>query len=210
MPAPEYSITAGNIVEHTFFGRYQGQVILHVLHHRYDGPTTFDWGDEFANLYAKLVSDVGSFFQFVLLCESDEVEYTKVRQQIIYPNRRPYHDVSTLTQGSRALTNPMPSNVAAVINKQTSILARGRTGSLHLPGMDVSDQEDGIWDADYQTLLFDVAAQLPNNIPAVGAGANWIPVTWSRSQPAADATIIDAFPMETVRVMRRRTIGKGV
>lgn len=210
MPAPVYSITAGNILEFTFQGTYQSQTILTVLHYRYDGPTTFEYLDEFSLIYQHLVAAAGSMHEKMRDASSEEVRWTNVRQQIIYPVRRPYHDTGTVASGNRDLPDPMPVNVAGVINKQTDKLARGRTGSMHLCGMYLQDQEVSEWKAAYLALLQAVANKIPEEIAGSAAGAKWIPVTWSRSQPANDATIIDANAMSTVRVMRRRTVRVGV
>lgn len=210
MPPPVYAIVPNDMCEITTFARYKGQQILSVFHYRYIAAQPGNVVAEFSALYEAVVSNANSLLSKIRACQVDDVIYDKVRMQIIYPLRRPYDDKITVSNGTRINVDPAPPNVAAVINKQTDIQQRGRTGSLHIAGMNSEDQANGVWTAAYITALTAVANAIPVDIPGAGVNATWTPYTWSRSQPGQPAVIIGALPMSTVRVMRRRTVGVGI
>lgn len=210
MPLPVYAIAPNDVVEVTVFGRFKSQEIRSVLHYVYRSAQPGDPDQEFSILYNALIQGEPGFLSAVRAAQSIEVEYYKTRMQVISPIRRPYVDKTTLTTGSRELMNLLPPNVAAAFNKQTDKLQRGRTGSLHLCGAAVTDQNNGIWTGAYQTLLAPVATQM--NTSVIGAGVNsvWDPCTWSRSKPADPGNVIGCSVMPTVRTMSKRTVGRGI
>lgn len=102
-------------------------------------------------------------------------------------------------------------NVSGVITLYTNLATRRGQGALHMPGLAVEAYAGGDLTAPYQVNLQAFATAVTQTIsPAVGGGT-YVPVIYHRDLTGALAgdAIINFTIQDTLRVMRRRTVGVG-
>lgn len=186
-----------------------GQRILTVLHYRWLGLDILDAESEYQNLLDKL-QGVNGLFTLIPACQGSGVAYLEQRAQCIYPTRRVYISQYNLYNGARTITAPLPVNDNSVVTKRCATVGRGRSGSIHITGLDAGDSVNGMITSTYRALVQPVADHVTDYLPDVGLIANWEPVTWSRHLPASPSIVIDGLIEDTTRVMRRRTVGVGI
>lgn len=115
-----------------------------------------------------------------------------------------------MPEGTEA-AQPSPPNVAAVITLKTDKAGRDQVANKHLGAVPLGFYVAGILTEDAINVYDNVAASLTNTIP-VSNGADefdLIPVIYHRSGLTTSDTITQRQVNNTVRVMRRRTVGLG-
>jgi len=113
--------------------------------------------------------------------------------------------------GARGIANT--ANIAYVVSKNTDLAGRSQLGSWHLPGVDITDIDDGFVEVAQVARLqaFADKAVLPFTVTALGA--QWIPQIFHRNNPpvapSTASSIFQTTVRDTVRTMRRRTVNVG-
>jgi len=208
-----YNLLANDVAEIIFWQDYQGQTILTVLHYKLVATTTFPDGiAELTALRDHLTTpaDPNQILDSLMDCQVADLSHVYQTVQLVYPLRRPVLSGGTTGPGNQA--NPgMPSNVAGVVIKQSSVAGRGRAGSLHVGGIARADISGGMVSAGLGTRLETLAGRLTLDVPTTGGVAEvWEPVIWNARTPSSTASIAGAYAQDTARVMRRRTLRVGI
>jgi len=207
-----YSLLPNDICEVIFHQTYDGSKILSVLHYQFRGPELVEDGRAEVNALITSLSTVSSPNQIIssmLDCQVANLAHQFVTGQVVQATRRPYETVLADHAGAYA-GDGLPSNVAAVITKQSALPGRGRSGSLHVAGLGVNTYVDSTFTGAFIALLDTLAGRLTLTVPmTAGVGYNWHPVIWSPRHPTGANDIFGVLPQDTVRVMRRRTLRVG-
>jgi len=113
--------------------------------------------------------------------------------------------------GGRGVANT--ANLAYVVSKNTELAGRSQLGSWHLPGVDVTDIDDGFVEVAQIARLQAFADKAVLPFTVVALGAQWIPQIFHRNNPpvapSTASSIYQTTVRDTVRTMRRRTINVG-
>lgn len=208
---PNIPLPANAVVECTLKGTYEGQQIMTVLHYQWTTIGQADGTDELNNLNSQLTTGDNAVWDKIRLCQNDGVDYYQTRVQVIHPTRQVYLAYNYFGEGDRPISIGLPANVNAVITKRVMPAGRGRSGSVHICGLNGEDMLAGLVQPGLRDLLDAVAAVLPNYLSAVGPVEDiWKPVSFSLSQAANPGEVFAAVVERESRVMRRRTVGQGI
>lgn len=209
-PAP---VAAGDIIQVIIKGEANGQTLLNVLYYKAKSGYPEDtYAEAMEELWAAIVvDDITSITDAMVPLMGNNTGINWVQCQRVYPTRDYYYRGAADLQGTHADDCDAP-NVSAVITKRSERSGRGRSGSFHLGGIANTTYALGKITPAAQSLLVTLAAGIelvqqettdgtgyePGMFnPELGAGLNWSPI--------ADTTV-----QETLRVMRRRTVGVGI
>jgi len=211
MPPPAYEIANNDVVAVTFFQTYQGMTILNVQHYIAalsspitDGNAAIE--DLLSEVRDKFFDGGAAVVWDALMVDSWHLDY--IQAQVIYPNRRYYNFISPDLPGQITELG-VPANVAAVASFPSNIAERGRTGSKHFTGMPLSKLDANYWDPTYLVDMDSMVQKFIDDIPALGGG-NWEPILWSPTTPNDTSWPVGALMRNTVRIMRRWTLGVGI
>jgi len=209
-------VSSNSVLEVTVRSRYQGSVILSVLHYRWQTatPTTIN-GDLVVDA-AREIFEVGitSVLSFYKLAVNAGFAIQAVRYQWIYPTRYSYEDFSDHADTGTLAGDPLPSNLAAVIIKKSPYAGPHGVGSVHMSGLTtLSLIEDGsLLSVGYKSALNSLAGALDNVIDTgvALAGSTLVPVIYNKVNPEGSPQWNEHAIPDEPRVMRRRTLGVGI
>lgn len=209
MPGP---IAAGDIVQCVIESRVEGQVMLNVLYYR---ANEAEVGSSYFESLEKLIESVISDPNTAITPRMQplmgpNVTIEAVQVQRVYPARDVYRRQPLGDQGSHA-DDCDATNVAAVIVKQAAVAGRGRSGTFHLGGLASTTYALGSLTADARTLLLALGDSLDDRQPGVADTEQWVPGMFNPLLGAGlnFTEIAATAPKDTLRVMRRRTVGVG-
>lgn len=201
------------IIEATYKGRMHNQTIMTVFHYRVSTPSTIaDPVAEVADFLASFANPAaGQQLTKFLDCVPDTYFYVEGRAQAIAPIRYRVviQSATTADQGRRP---PAPSaNLASVLTAQSVKAGRREVGSKHLPTGSDMDVNGGLITAPLKTALIAFRSEwLIERIGPAGAGV-YVPVIYHKGGVAPNYSDISSVVVQdTVRVMRRRTVGLGI
>lgn len=211
MPAPDYTITEGDICQVTMFAEYQGSQIENVMHYRAKGTGSVATGNnEILALCDKwqTIVNAGAGQQWKPLVVP-QYTFNYVQAQIIYPTRR-YYNTQTIGIVGTATAPGVPSNCAAVVSFQSHLPGRGRSGSKHFTGFPQANITGAQITSGFQTQLINLADRMIQDQPFDTAGWTWEAILWSTRTLSDTAYIVNKLVHSSVRVMRRRTLYVGI
>jgi hypothetical protein len=205
-------LVANDIVAVTYESLYCDQQIRYCLHYKVTAPgnSTNPESD---------LDAIAHHFGSTVLCpltghifavSTPEIGTTGVTAQRVYPQRTIMMRYSVSIPGSHA-GQGMPPNTAAVVTKRTLTPGRMGRGSLHLTAIPFDMNDRGVIApgnrVEFNPILDDlVKAQVVSAIQCTLEpglfNPTHPPTFWSR--------LFDCDLMDTLRVMRRRTVRVGV
>lgn len=202
-------IQQNDIIQTRIEYRAMFQTDLNVLHWRV--KTTPANIEMFSFLSIELLGDMtkpGGFCEGLLAQMSNKIVMTGVYGQVIKPIRF-RHVKKVLNNPGAQLDDLRTNNNALSVTEAPLLAGRGRTGRMQIPGIPTNKMADGIWDNAVVTWYTNLVHQFRSFDYAVGTtGVVLEPVLY---RPATGVTnkIVSCFGQETVRTMRRRTVGLG-
>jgi len=206
------NLTAGDVVSLTVYHTLCNQTCLNVLHYQaFDVTAGIDRWAAYASLYTEW-SAVASVRERMLAVEGDNVTMERVRLQFLTPTRKLYRDFTINAGGTAGDGISSTANVAASILKQGDGSGRQFVGRLQVVGPPTASQNNGVWNVGYMADLEALALELKQDLVVAGV-ATFRPVLIG--QAAGEAVphvhnVVECWPQNTVRVMRRRTVGLGI
>jgi hypothetical protein len=211
-------IAVGDIVELQLRALLYDQVVINVFHYRLRAAgADMDYQDNIEALRDTL--HAGAFKTDWLALNSTDYSLRTWRVQRVAPARNFLIDLAVVEAGTFGGGNKT-ANTSAVITKRTDRVGnhtkgvhtyRGATGEVHIPALAPTMMTAGNVTDAYRALMDTFGGQMAT--PAVGfLGAIWDPVLWHRDARAAVNydVITHWFSQQTIRVMRRRTVGLGI
>lgn len=131
-----------------------------------------------------------------------------VRAQVIYPTRGIFRVSAASTPGGYG-SGASTTNVTGVITKRTISGKRWGLGRLHLAPLPNGSFGDGVLTGAYTSLLATLVSYIPQTLVMNSETTALMPILFSINTPTRQTPVISADLQNTVRVLRRRTLGVG-
>jgi len=140
-------------------------------------------------------------------------QYTLLRwtAQKIAPVRYAYQYLTRDAAGTHA-SGTETANQAAVITLRTKLAGRKDISNKHIGPIPqaATVQADGLIVAAYKTLLNNLGIAMVQQISTPGTDTVFLPCVRHNDPPNSLTVLFQAAVGETVNVMRRRTVGRGI
>lgn len=200
-------LATGSVILATFEGTSNGQQIINTHHFEFVQPGGApDYRVELNDLLDKLTV-AGGWADDILAAANVSYKLEAIHAQPITPQRMTRVTRIVGTAGSRGGT-ALPQNVAAVIERKSDNATRWGRGNWHFCGLQVGDATNGIVQAAMLALLATVGDNFATTYVLTNGG-EMRPILWSPKVPGRKTPITAFSVKNTVRVMRRRTVGLG-
>lgn len=216
MPADDPLILVNDICEVTYKGTLCGQTILTVMHYRFDSGLLQGLTDAMDDLSSWLQDLTHQVPQYLATACSN-YRMDQLVLQIIKSVRYARFAYTIDSPGLQA-TEALTADLAAYIEFSTPFATarklknqRGFTGGIHFAPVPSEFEVNGLLTDGYRTgALDDLGAKLIDTIETT-AGNVWVPVLYHKSGDPPPYTDISRYNVKKeVRVMRRRTVGRGI
>jgi len=208
---PPVNLAVGDKVEVTFEGVLCGQIIQNKFHYRVASIVggAIDQEAAFAALDASWTLPLGLYFTYTLFLPDNWLS-TKNSYQVVKPQRYIAYKYAHALTGNSTF-NALTANMAAVFTKRGNLGQRDNISTTHLPlSEDSGIYTNGKLTPATQATLATLAAFFKTD-QAIVAGAVTVTYTPVILHPDGSATdITSVVVQDTVRVMRRRTVGIGI
>jgi hypothetical protein len=166
--------------------------------------------DAFDAIRAKLCV-AGGFMDKYKACLPSNVNALELWFQVIYPTRYIKYIRGDLSTGSLGSGAAWTSNLTQVITRRTDRAGRKFHSSLYLPVDSSNDAtEDGLLTGGQKTILNQFAALVDDDVVTTSPAIELTPSILHKPLTVLPDPITDAFAQPEVRVMRRRTVGRGI
>lgn len=200
-----YTINNGAIMAVAFQGTLYGQQIMTTFHYRYEGPVIAS-GQTFLQTFIGVNAQMQANQGLWRACISADCVSLEAAGQWIWPLRyRAYRVPMAGPTGDMGSANA--SNTASVITLIADEATRHGVGNKHLPGLAGGNQDQGFLTNPQIVANTDFSTAMATSVPLLGGVMQ--PVIYNRANPAASLDVVGAEVNQTVRVMRRRTVGLG-
>jgi hypothetical protein len=200
-----------SVIETNLIGTLLGQTVIATFHHRVVTPSTLpNASDELAAWLGEQWNNVANTPSGAYInCCPLEYTNTRVTAQAIEPTR--LRRVTQVRNHPGDVGNTEVSNLQASVTFFTNLAGRSQIGGKRIP-MAPDQAVDGFVSEAYKTLLTTFAANCVGLKVVIQGGAVYAPCIYHRAPTVVPTftDIEDAIPQDTVRVMRRRTVGLGI
>lgn len=200
----------GSILQASIESLVNGQRLLNVLHYKVEAESTeADVKDEQEN-FATQLNAVGGIVPKMQAAMSIEATISQVVVQFIRPERFARSTLEIDDTGTIA-SDCNAQNVAAVITKRTAFAGRWAVGAFHLGGVPVNGYVAGNLEPAYKAFVLALAEQLLEPIVIPIVGGTYVPVlVHPIGEHGGSTELAETEVQDTLRVMRRRTVGLGI
>lgn len=197
-----------DVVEVTFEGKVFGQQTISTFFYKVNGVTVgIPIFTELSNFIGKIRAP-GKLFQKYQNVTTDGLEDLNVYAQVVYPIRYRYTNDGELTQTGAVEEETMPPNVQASITRVAERAGQRYTSHLAVPAVPRTASIAGLLLTGYMTDLQALADEVIATI-VLDSGVEMTPCIFHPQYTPVYEPLFLAFPQETIRVMRRRTVGLG-
>lgn len=203
-----YAVAAGSVIAISAEGTLHGQQVMTTFHYKENSLIEIPDGRLAAIEMLTKIHLAGGLAELYLACMSQAVNNVEWYAQWITPTRFAYIAWSGLPAQGTILEESMPPNVAQVATRRGDRANRHNISNLHLPGVPVPSVVDGRLNAIQADRLQQLATESCDPITLV-TGNEMVPVAFWRGNPFSSAQVVEGYPQDTTRVMRRRTVGLG-
>jgi hypothetical protein len=167
-------------------------------------------GDAFTAIRDKLCL-AGGFMDKYKACIPSNVNALELWFQVIYPTRYIKYIRGDLSTGSLGSGAAWTSNLTQVITRRCDRAGRKFHSSLYLPLDSTNDAaEDGLLTGGQRTILNQFAALVDDEIVVTSPAVELTPSIFHKPLTVLPDPITDAYAQAESRVMRRRTVGRGI
>lgn len=206
-----FDVATGAIIEVRHVQALNEQIIMNVRHYRLGVSTPTDGRELAEALLDEIAEGVAAPWMATLASmQSSWLINGPVDMQWIFPTRYITFTLPNPLNGGTVAEAALPQNVSAVATLRPDLAIRGRVGSFHVAGAPVDQDNGGSWQPAYQTSLQTLATQLATPIVLPDASTVFNPILLKKSTPAESLLVTSGTYQQTVRVMRRRTVGLGI
>lgn len=204
-------LTVGDVVQLSFSGRVFNQRVLFTHNFRVSETQSSapSW---------EILQDIAEFFENddnplkskYLACLPPQYVMNDVRAQVLYPLRLPYESVPTGSPGTQTNATEV-SNLAACFTLYSALTGRKQIAVSHVGPISPTYANDGVWNSDVLTPLIDLADECTNTYAITAAQTTLVPVILHKgaNQNPRTNDVVGFRIQNTVRTMRRRTVGRG-
>lgn len=169
-------------------------------------------GDIYQYLHSQL-NDADRLYQAIAACSNNAANLYEARYQRISSTLSPQRiaaDVRAINWNGSAGADPL-CNTDGVVVRRGDPATRSSVGKvmINMPGI-AANVVAGVLTQDYKALLDEVASQMKVSFESAGEFV-LEPCIYNRmGAPKKYTDITQAFPMDTARVMTRRTVRRGI
>lgn len=205
MPLP-----ANGVLQFMLTYESAGQTLRNVVHYRVDIVGGAQDQQTIVNNLVNLMGDEttpGSPAAQMVSILPGNVTILHARMQIVAPVRFAYRERIIDVPG--ALTDTLTPNVDAVLTKQTDYAGRGFQSNFYIPGLPTDVYSGGMLETVFKTTLENAMAWIDDDVTEPISGATIVPVIWHQFTGGATTDITGYRVQPQVRVMTRRTVGRG-
>lgn len=202
-------LNINDVVSVSYRGRVLGQRTVNTLHYRITTASTN------ANTLAALSSwglaySTGPVSPTLPLLAAMPQNWVleQIRVQRVYPVRSAYIDFQDGRPGQIAV-DAETTNINATITKRTPSGTRNGIGSFHAPAMPADGFLNGQLTAAYDVLTNAYAVRFINPFTDAVELTQGTPIVYNRAFPGLSWDLTSTIVQQTLRVMRRRTVGVG-
>lgn len=197
----------GTIWQMTFKYNMSGQVLLNTFFYKQTGGVP-DY-PTFVTTWDTWNLAVGHMVDALLPCISAAVTLDAIIYQPIRTTRYRPITVAHALNGSQN-GQEVPQNISQVVTRAGVLANKHNVGAIHLPPCQADQIINGTLDVGQINLLRTFASKVIQQAAPGGGGVTLDPVLISRNVVLAPQLITIAFPQDTIRVMRRRTVRLGI
>lgn len=203
-----YLLVPDAIVQVTFEGIHDGQQTITTLNYKnVNTSPVIDGRLQVASLLDNITA-AGGLYDLYCLCLSQDVQNIRIYGQVITPTRYAYVQ-GTNAGGNGSIPGPcMPANTAQVVTRRGDIADHHNISDLHLPGVPIASVLDSKLTVQQLVALQTFLDESLRSYVTAG-GASLVPVAFNRTTPSTSRELIEGYPQDTVRIVRRRTVGLG-
>lgn len=202
-------VTAGDVIQVNLNGTLDGQKILNTFFYGASVVSGIPSTHTFAAAVNSTLGAAGALFSKFLQCCPAAYTLVSVDIQDVAPVRY-VKDTFTNGTGGTSTLDASTANLAATITRRGDLAKRTNIGSLHIPYPNLDPGvSGGFVSAAMTSNLNALAAQMVLNFVLAGGVGTIVPVLWKRPLATSVVNITQAIPRETLRTMRRRTVGVG-
>jgi len=204
------TLLAGDRVLITVVGHLHNQRIMMTFPYLCDEVgASIQQSDAFAALRDQLCV-AGGFMDKLKAVLPNNFEDLALWFQVIAPVRYSKYTLSSTATGAFNDVNAQTPNLAAVVTRRADRAGRKYRGSVHIPLPTSADLfSGGVLDTGYKTLVQQFANKVDDAIHTATPLINLTPSLFHKPLSVDPTPIVEAFAQDTVRVMRRRTVGLG-
>lgn len=203
-----------DVIEVSYAGLTLNQRTLTIRHYAITNPGT----TASESLAVKQIADgfaanvLGSNSNVYLAACGTNFELQEIRAQKISPNRNRFESSPVNRFGTFGELVVTATNVSGVITLQTAKAGRKQIGGIHMPGCPEGAYTGGRPTVAYRNALENIAFTNLNAFTIPASGLVMIPVIYHRVLVGAGTfdPITNTRVQDTLRVMRRRTVGVGI
>jgi len=208
-------ISQGDLIQLTFVSRWQGQQIMLTHHYKCRTPpsggvTTATALQAMIDAVSPLIADtLGTAY---LDCLPENVVVREVSAQKIYPAREVRQSQAFSSAGTSEGTVADTGNIDGIITLRTDKAGRSQVSNKHIGPLPGNGFANGLVGPTQQVDMETLAQMLIAPLTAAGGGT-YDPCIYHRAGDGAaqKSDLITSFKLQdTVRVMRRRTVGLGI
>lgn len=210
-----------SILEAKWIYQVNGQTLMNVFH--YQLPVQVNnvdpvlVTDSFLNFLSN--AGGGSIIEDITNIQGTNVSWVKATAQIVWPVRYIMREAVVLAAGTGGATCTA-QNVQCSIMKRGERADRHNVGGFHIGGLASNQYSNGLVTAPCLAKMQDVADGLSQDVADGVTGQQWEPVILNKLPvPNTDpvkykisggAQILSWLPLQPLRVMNRRTVGRGI
>jgi len=204
-----YPITPNSVVEFTVQGRANNQTCLSIFHYLYTGTSTLGDGSLALDNLVSVLNASGNLVGKLIQCIASNCNIDQLRAQWIFPIRYVYNTYAPYaTFGAFSGTCNAP-NAAAALEKRSDRAGRSNRGTLHIWGVAQEAMSAGRLGGSYTVAMQALATPVQGSV-TVSSGITYDPIIYNRRSPALSPVIRGCVVHDTIRTMRRRTVGLGI
>lgn len=160
-------------------------------------------------LYAKL-NTIGELVSKYNGCTSTQFLLKEMWIQKVFPIRL-RKQVYVVNESGLFGDDQGTANIAGVITRTGGLGERNNISSLHIPiGTGTQCINNGVIQIDLKAAMIALVNKLIVSVVTTTPAATYSPSIWGKDPSASPVPIVTGFPQDTVRVMRRRTVGLGI
>lgn len=204
-------LATGDVVLVTYWANVNAQTVLQTLRHVVTvSDTTTSVQQDLASFAAWFTDPaVGPKpLNKLLLCQSQDLDYNRLTAQRVYPARTTFwNEPFTATGGDMSSCDAQ--NIAASLTKRSLFPGRKGVGRIQIGGLGQDAYLAGELTNAFQTLANAYGASLLGSIPFPGTTMRARLCT-NGGINALDSVVFSCDVQETLRTMRRRTVGLGI
>lgn len=203
-----YQVDSGAVLQITLVQSMFQQTIVNSFHYllgESGGPVD---GIATADAFVDAWENPNGIHPALALCQTQELKYVGILAQWISPIRYAYlFTLPAITQGNH-IGAPEPPNVAAAVLCRNELAGDSSKGVKHVAGVPQSANNQGSLTPAYRATLNSFALTLITDFNVNGKTLS--PILFRKAGPALGKRIDFADALETLRVIRRRTVGVGI